>query len=417
MSSSSKKVTVGVSGGIAAYKAAELVRELQQRGVEVRVVMTRAAQEFIQPLTFSSLTGHKVITTMWSEGGQPADGLDEQGQIEHISEAQWPDAIVIAPATAHVLAKMAHGLADDFLSTMLLATAAPVIVAPAMNVNMWNHPATRANVSLLQVRGVTIVPPDSGYLACGMTGSGRLADIETIAQAVLDIFTRPLHQDLAGETVLITAGGTREAIDPVRFLGNRSSGKMGYALAEAARQRGAEVILVSAPTSLTPPERCAFVPVTSAEEMRAAVMEHLPNATVVIGAAAVADFRMPAIATEKLRREGGLHLDFEPTADIMRGVTDAHRPGTLVIAFAAETGSGISRAREKMLAKGADAIVLNDVSQPGIGFDSDRNAATFITREHAIDIPEMSKREMADRILDQITALRTGQPSTAHHAG
>jgi phosphopantothenoylcysteine decarboxylase/phosphopantothenate--cysteine ligase len=426
MSSSAggKKVTVGVSGGIAAYKAAELVRELQQHGVEVRVVMTRAAQEFIQPLTFSSLTGHKVITTMWSEDAQPATGLDGEGQIEHISEAQWPDAIVIAPATAHMLARMAHGLADDFLSTMLLATTAPVIVAPAMNVNMWNHPATRANLELLEARGVTIVPPDSGYLACGMTGSGRLADVQAIAQAVLGVLGEPAQQDLAGETILVTAGGTREAIDPVRFLGNRSSGKMGYALAEAARRRGAEVILVSAPTSLTPPERCAFVPVTSAEEMRAAVMEHLPAATVVIGAAAVADFRMPAIAAEKLRREGPLHLDLEPTEDILRGVVETSRPGTLVIAFAAETGSSIPRARQKLLAKGADAIVLNDVSQPGIGFDSDRNAATFITRDYAIDIPEMSKREMADRILDQLIALRaaasTAQPSTiraSHHAG
>ena len=425
-----KKVTVGVSGGIAAYKAAELVRELQRHGVEVRVVMTRAAQEFIQPLTFSSLTGHKVITTMWGESAQPATGLDDENQIEHISEAQWPDAIVVAPATAHVLAKMAHGLADDFLSTMLLATTAPVVVAPAMNVNMWNHPATRANVDLLQARGVTIVPPDSGYLACGSTGSGRLADVQAIAQAVLAVLAQPVPQDLAGETILITAGGTREAIDPVRFLGNRSSGKMGYALAEAARQRGAEVILVSAPTSLTPPERCAFVPVTSAEEMRAAVLEHLPAATVVIGAAAVADFRMPAIAPEKLRREGSLHLDLEPTEDILRTVVDARnlaevsRPCTLVLAFAAETDSSISRARQKLLAKGADAIVLNDVSQPGIGFDSDRNAATFITRDHAIDIPEMSKREMADRILDQVAALRAAiaiaQPSPSragHHAG
>src|ERR1035437_271710 len=300
MSSSTerKKVTVGVSGGIAAYKAAELVRELQQHGAEVRVVMTRAAQEFIQPLTFSSLTGHKVITTMWGRGGQPASGLDDEGQIEHISEAQWPDAVVIAPATAHVLAKMAHGLADDFLSTMLLATTAPVIVAPAMNVNMWNHPATRANVQTLRERGVTIVEPDSGYLACGMTGSGRLAEVATIAQAVMRALASNgpgARQDFAGETVLVTAGGTREAIDPVRFLGNRSSGKMGYAIAEAAQQRGAQVVLVSAPTALTPPAGCAFVPVTSAEEMRVAAMEHLPRATVVIGAAAVADFRMASV--------------------------------------------------------------------------------------------------------------------------
>ena len=406
------RVTVGVCGGVAAYKAAELVRALQQHGIDVHVVMTRAAQEFVQPLTFSSLTGHKVITSMWSgddDAGSSPSGLDEQGQIEHISEAQAADALVIAPATAHVLAKMAHGLADDFLSTMVLATTAPVIVAPAMNVNMWNHPATLANVKLLRERGVTIVEPDSGYLACGMTGSGRLANVESIAQAVLAALSgaEPNRtQDLAGETILVTAGGTREAIDPVRFLGNRSSGKMGYAIAEAARQRGAQVVLVSAPTSLSPPLGCAFVPVTSAEEMRVSVMEHLPNATVVLGAAAVADFRMPSIATDKLRREGDLHLDLEPTADIMRGVADAHRAGTIVIAFAAEMDANVVRAREKLLAKGADAIVLNDISRPEIGFDSDRNAATFVTVDDAIDIPEMPKREMADRILDQVLALR-----------
>jgi phosphopantothenoylcysteine decarboxylase/phosphopantothenate--cysteine ligase len=412
MDGKTPRVIVGVCGGVAAYKAAELVRALQQNKVDVRVVMTRAAQEFLQPLTFSSLTGHKVITTMWGEDGQQATGLDDEGGIEHISEAQAADAIVIAPATAHILAKMTHGLADDFLSTMLLATTSPVIVAPAMNVNMWNHPATRANVELLRARGVAIVEPGSGYLACGMTGSGRLAEIETIAQAVMDAITHAPTQDLTGETILVTAGGTREAIDPVRFLGNRSSGKMGYALAEAARQRGAQVILVSAPTALTPPAGCAFVPVTSAEEMRGAVMEHLSSATVVIGAAAVADFRMPTVAPDKLRREGSLHLDLEPTEDILRSVADArraagaHKQATLVIAFAAEMDSSIARAREKLLAKGADAIVLNDVSQPGIGFDSDRNAATFVTREHSIDLPEMTKRAMADRILNEVLSLR-----------
>jgi phosphopantothenoylcysteine decarboxylase/phosphopantothenate--cysteine ligase len=411
------RVTLGVCGGVAAYKAAELVRELQQHGVDVHVVMTRAAEEFVQPLTFSSLTGHKVITSLWGNGEGDevsATGLDEQGQIEHIAEAQASEALVIAPATAHVLAKMAHGLADDFLTTMYLATTAPVIVAPAMNVNMWNHPAVRANVKLLRDRGTAIVEPDSGYLACGMTGSGRLASIEVIAEAVLGALAgkppsraKPgRRRDLVGETVLVTAGGTREAIDPVRFLGNRSSGKMGYAIAEAAYRRGAQVVLVSAPTSLSPPARCAFVPVTSAEEMRVAVMEHLPRATVVIKAAAVADFRMSNVGAQKLRREGHLHLDLEPTEDIVRGVVDAHRPGTLVVAFAAEMDANVDRAREKMLAKGADAIVLNDISRPGIGFDSDRNAATFVTSESAVEMPEMSKREMADRILDQVLGLR-----------
>jgi len=411
-------VTVGVCGGVAAYKAAELVRELQQRGADVHVVMTRAAEEFVRPLTFSSLTGHRTITSMWGgwgeQGGSPT-GLDEQGQIEHISEAQGCDALVIAPATAHVLAKMAHGLADDFLSTMVLATIAPVIVAPAMNVNMWNHAATQANVKTLRERGVIFVEPDSGYLACGMTGAGRLASVEAIAQAVMDALAgtaREVKQDLAGETVLVTAGGTREAIDPVRFLGNRSSGKMGYAIAEAARRRGAQVVLVSAPTALVPPEGCAFVPVTSAEEMRAAVMEHLAAATVVMGAAAVADFRMAKVAAEKLRREGSLHLELEPTEDIIRGVVEArgaadlNHPAKLVIAFAAEMGADVARAREKMQAKGADAIVLNDVSRAGIGFDAERNAAVFVTAERAVEIPERSKRDVAERILDEVVGMR-----------
>ena len=411
------RVTLGVCGGVAAYKAAELVRELQRHELDVHVVMTRAAEQFVQPLTFSSLTGHKVITSLWQpeDEATPASGLDEQGQIEHIAEAQSAEALVIAPATANILAKLAHGLADDFLTTMYLATTAPVVLAPAMNVNMWNHPATRANVKVLRERGTIIVEPDAGYLACGMTGSGRLATIEEIAQAVLTaIHTRPggrtrrnTRKDLTGETLLVTAGGTREAIDPVRFLGNRSSGKMGYALAEAAQKRGAEVVLISAPTAISPPAKCAFVPVTSAEEMRVAVMEHLPKATVVIKAAAVADFRMSSVAPQKLRREGHLHLDLEPTPDIVRGVAEAHKPGTLVIAFAAETNASVDKAREKMLAKGADAIVLNDVSRPGIGFDSDRNAATFVTRDRSVEIPEMSKREMADRILDQVLGLRS----------
>jgi len=410
-------VTVGVCGGVAAYKAAELVRELQQRGVDVHVVMTRAAEEFVRPLTFSSLTGHRTITSMWGGWGEqgaaePATGLDAQGQIEHISEAQGCKALVIAPATAHVLAKMAHGLADDFLSTMILATTASVIVAPAMNVNMWKHAATQANVMLLRERGVIFVEPDSGYLACGMTGAGRLASVEAIAQAVMGALESVGKQDLAGETVLVTAGGTREAIDPVRFLGNRSSGKMGYAIAEAARQRGAQVVLVSAPTALQPPEGCAFVPVTSAEEMRTAVMEHLAQATVVVGAAAVADFRMAEVSVEKLRRDGALHLELEPTEDIVRGVVAARNLGTLVIAFAAEMDADVARAREKMRAKGADAIVLNDVSRAGIGFDSERNAAVFVTAEGAVEIPEMSKRDVAERILDEVAQMRANAHSS-----
>ena len=402
------RTLVGVTGGVAAYKAAELVRALQQRGAEVRVGMTRAAQEFIQPLTFSSITGNKTITTMWGEGGEPATGLDDEGSIEHISVAQWADAVVIAPATAHFIAKLAHGLADAFLSTALLATTAPVVIAPAMNVNMWNHAATQANLGILRERGVSIVEPDSGYLACGMVGSGRLADVEAIADAVMKaLSTATREQDLLGETILITAGGTREAIDPVRFIGNRSSGKMGYALAEAARQRGASVILVSTPTALTPPPTCEYVAVTSAAEMRAAVLEHVSQATVIVGAAAVADFRPASVPTEKIRREGGkLVLELEPTEDILRDAAVARRPGTLVIAFAAETTADIGRAREKMSAKGADAILLNDISGSQTGFDSDLNAGWFITADSALELPPMPKAEMADRILDQLLSLR-----------
>jgi len=405
------RILVGVTGGVAAYKAAELVRALQQHGAEVRVAMTRAAQEFIQPLTFSSITGHKTITTMWGEGAEPATGLDDEGQIEHISVAQWADAVVIAPATAHFVAKLAHGLADDFLSTALLATTAPVVVAPAMNVNMWNHPATQANLRTLRDRGVTIVEPGSGYLACGMVGSGRLAEIEAIADAVLCAATKGRElpgasQDLLGETVLITAGGTREPIDPVRFIGNRSSGKMGYALAEGAQRRGAHVILISAPTALIPPVGCTVVPVVSAAQMHAAVLEHLPHVTVVIGAAAVADFRPVSVPTEKIRREHRLILELAPTEDILQAVAEARRPGTLVIAFAAETTADHARARQKMAAKRADAILLNDVSGTETGFDSDQNAGWFLTADSALELPAMSKRAMADRILDQVLSLR-----------
>jgi phosphopantothenoylcysteine decarboxylase / phosphopantothenate---cysteine ligase len=409
MSSSAARVVVGVTGGIAAYKAAELVRALQLRDIEVRVVMTRGAQQFIQPLTFSSLTGHKTITSLWSEEAEPASGLDHEGGIEHIAVAQWADTVVIAPATAHFVAKMAHGLADDFLSTMLLATAAPVVVAPGMNVNMWNNSATQDNVRVLRARGVRVVEPGDGYLACGMTGQGRLAEIETIADAITDVLaTRSSREkDLLGETVLVTAGGTHEAIDPVRYIGNRSSGRMGYAIAEAARARGAQVVLVSGPTALATPPGVEFVPVTAAAEMYAAVTTHLPNATVLVGAAAVADFRPSSAAPDKLRREGSLTLQLQATEDIVRAAAKAKRPGTLVVAFAAETRADLDRARRKMQSKQADAIVLNDISAAETGFDSDRNTGWFLTEEDTVELPVMSKREMADRILDQVATLRS----------
>src|SRR5271166_4256780 len=297
------RVTVGVSGGIAAYKAAELVRLLQRQALEVHVVMTAAACKFIQPLTFASLTGHKVITSLWDEW-DTAEATREQNGIDHIAEAQWADMLVVAPATANILAKFAHGLADDFLSTMFLATTAPVLVAPAMNVNMWNHPATQANLEILRQRGVAIVDPGTGDLACGMVGAGRMAEPEAIADAVLKTLGR--RHDLRGEVVLVTAGGTREALDPVRFIGNRSSGKMGYALAEAARSRGAKVILISGPSALHGPPHCELVKVTTADQMRNAVMERMTEATLVIKAAAVADYRPVNVSAQKLKRTGSL---------------------------------------------------------------------------------------------------------------
>lgn len=402
------KVTVGVSGGVAAYKAAELVRALQRQALDVHVVMTKAAQQFIQPLTFASLTGHKVITSLWTGA---SDESNLASAIEHIDAAATTDALVVAPATANVLAKFAQGIADDFLTTMYLATTAPIIVAPAMNVNMWDHPATRANLALLEDRGVRVVQPDSGYLACGMIGSGRLAENDAIVQTVLDVLHR--RNDLAGETVLVTAGGTREAIDPVRFLGNRSSGKMGYALADAAVRRGAKVILVTAPTALRPPLGCEVVPVTTTEEMRSAVLGRLNEATIIIKAAAVADYRPIIQAEQKLKRSGPLTIELEPTEDILAEVVQRRRDGLLVIGFAAETENALVHGRDKLLRKGADAIVLNDVSREGIGFDSDRNAVTFLTKQTAIEFPEMTKRELADRILEEVMALRRPQKVVA----
>ena len=399
------KVMVGVSGGIAAYKAAEVVRALQRQALEVRVVMTEAAQKFVQPLTFAALTGHSVITSLWP-ASEENSGSGE-ASIEHIAEAQWADALVVAPATAGILAKFAHGLADDFLTTMYLATTAPVLVAPAMNVNMWEHPATQANLELLRQRGVRVIEPDSGQLACGMVGPGRMAEPEFIANAVLNALGR--SHDLAGEVVLITAGGTREALDPVRFLGNRSSGKMGYALAEAAQSRGARVILVSAPSALYPPAHCELVKVTTADEMREAVLTRMTEATVVIKSAAVADYRPTVVADQKLKRTGPLTVEFTPTEDILAEVVRQRRPGQLIVGFAAETENPLENGRAKLLRKGVDAIVVNDVSREGIGFDSDRNGATFLTATTAIDLPDMSKRAMADRILDEVVGLRRPQ--------
>lgn len=392
------RVTVGVSGGIAAYKAAELVRALQRQALEVHVVMTDAAARFIQPLTFAALTGHKVITSLWDEASS------EDSSIEHIGEAQWADALIVAPATANILAKFAHGIADDFLTTMYLATQAPVLVAPAMNVNMWEHPATQANLEILRQRGVRVIEPGTGDLACGMVGAGRMAEPDAIADSVLNALGR--RHDMAGEIVLVTAGGTREALDPVRFLGNRSSGKMGYALADAAQSRGARVILVSGPSSLHPPVHCEVIRVTTADEMRAAVLERMGEATLVVKAAAVADYKPVHPSDQKLKRTGPLTLELAPTEDILAEVVRRRKPGQLIVGFAAETENRMENGRAKLLRKGADAIVVNDVSGESVGIDADNNAATFLTSSTATELHEMPKRKLADRILDEVLALR-----------
>ena len=400
------KVALGVTGGIAAYKAAEIVRQLQDRGIRVQVVMTRAAQEFVRPLTFAALSGEKVITGMFSPGEAQEPNIDSA--IEHIAVAQAIDALVVAPATADVIAHFAQGISSDFLTTLYLASTAPVVVAPAMNVNMWNHPATQANIEILRQRGVKIVEPGSGYLACGMTGAGRLAENETIVAAVLEALGAA--QDLSGETVLITAGPTREKIDPVRYLTNRSSGRMGYALAEVALRRGARVLLVSGPTALTPPGAAELTRVSSAEEMRNAVLELLPSATIVIKTAAVSDYRPKVTARQKIKRKGPMTLELEATPDILKEIS-LRKQSQIVVGFAAETENVLENARQKLAAKHLDAIVVNDVSHEGVGFDSDRNAATILTHDEVVEVPETTKWEVAQRVLDQIVRLRQQRKS------
>ena len=399
------KVALGVSGGIAAYKAAEILRLLQDRGIRVQVVMTRAAQEFVRPLTFAALSGEKVITDMFAAGNEQPN-IDSA--VEHIAVAQSIDALVVVPATADVLGKFAHGLATDFLTTLYLATTAPVVVAPTMNVNMWEHAVTQANVEILRKRGVKIVEPGSGYLACGMTGPGRLAENETIVAAVMEVLGA--SQDLAGETVLVTAGPTRERIDPVRYLTNRSSGRMGYALAEAALRRGARVLLVSGPTVLTPPGAAEVARVESAEEMRQAVLKLLPESTIVIKTAAVSDYRPKSPAVQKIKRSGPVGLELEPTGDILAEIGPAKETQggatRIFVGFAAETENALENAHKKLAAKLLDAIVVNDVSREGIGFDSERNAVTIITHDEVIEVPETTKWEVAQRVLDQVVRLR-----------
>lgn len=397
------KVALGVSGGIAAYKAAEVLRLLQDRGIRVQVIMTKAAQQFVRPLTFAALSGEKVITDMFGGAGDEEAPPNIDSAIEHIAVAQSIDALLVVPATADVLAKFAQGIANDFLTTLYLATTAPVVVAPAMNVNMWNHPATQANLDTLRKRGVRIVLPGDGYLACGMTGPGRLAENDMIVAATMEALGA--SQELAGETVLITAGPTREKIDPVRYLTNRSSGRMGYALAEAALRRGARVLLVSGPTAITPPGGAELTSVESAEQMRQATLKLLPEATIVIKTAAVADYRPRNTADQKIKRKGAMSLELEPTSDILAEVA-RNKASQIIVGFAAETENVLENARKKLVTKSLDAIVVNDVSREGVGFDSDRNAVTIITQSDVIEVPETTKWEVAQRVLDQVVRLR-----------
>jgi phosphopantothenoylcysteine decarboxylase/phosphopantothenate--cysteine ligase len=397
------RITIGVTGGVAAYKAAELVRLLQQDGFTVQVVMTRGAREFITPLTFAALSGQKVITDLFEKSSSGEANVESA--IEHIAVAQRTDLLLVAPATADILAKFARGIADDFLTTLYLATTAPVIVAPAMNVNMWNHPATQENIEMLRARGVKIVNPDEGYLACGMTGAGRLAGQQEVVAAVRE--TLHTQKDFEGETMLITAGPTCEDLDPVRYLTNRSSGKMGYAVAEAAARRGAKVSLVSGPVNLETPAGVERVAVRTAEEMRHSVVDRLPESTIAIFAAAVADYRPAETQTEKMKRnKEPLTIRLEPTPDILAEAAQT-KGDRLIVGFAAETERVAENARKKLVAKNADLIVANDVTAEGAGFDHDTNIVTLFSRDgRNLALPKLGKNEVAQRILDEVLRLR-----------
>ena len=410
-SSIEKKVALGITGGIAAYKAAEVLRLLQRAGCTVRVGMTKRACEFIQPLTFRALSGSHVIVDDYAP--------DNPDPIAHITFSQTVDLFLIAPATANIIGKLANGIADDFLTSTYLACTAPVLIAPAMNTSMWHHPATQRNLQQLRSDGVFVIEPDEGEMACGTIGPGRLSEPERIVAAALDILENSRKErarDFAGEHLLITVGATREAIDPVRFLSNNSSGRMGFAIAEAAKQRGAEVTLIAGVTNAPPPRNVEIVRVNSADEMHVAVMHDLAKASIFIGAAAVADYRPVKRSPGKIKKtESSLSLELERTPDILRDVAGAKQDGLLVIGFAAETENVLQNAREKLSAKNLDAIVANDVSLDGVGFDSVTNEVTIISRDRnaPIHVPLMAKTSVADIILDEVVRLRARvKPST-----
>ena len=404
------RILLGVGGGIAAYKAAELARALMERGAAVETIMTAGAREFIQPLTFAALTGNKVVTGLFASSATASSEETLSSAIEHIRIARDNDLLVVAPCTADLLAKFANGLADDFLSTTYLAFTGKVVLAPAMNTAMWNHPATQRNLATLRERGHVIVDPDAGHLACGEVGPGRLADPQKIADIV--IRTLQVRRDLEGETVLITAGPTQEPLDPVRYISNRSSGKMGYSLAEAAKARGARVILVSGPVHLSPPAGVDVVRVQTALEMRDAVLAHLPASTIIIKSAAVADYHVANIPQQKVKKTAAkVSIDLDPTPDIL-AECGRRKEDRILIGFAAETQNIVEEAKRKMTTKNCDMVVGNLVSQEGIGFESDSNEVTLVMRSgDIVKIQKAPKREIADRIFDQLPKLRLAAQS------
>ncbi len=413
MDESGKKfrVGLGVCGGIAAYKAIEVLRLLQKSNCEVRVAMTTHATEFIQPLTFRALTDNYVTVDDYNE--------NNPDPIAHINFSQNIDLLLIVPATANIIAKFANGIADDFLSSTYLASNAPVIIAPAMNVTMWNHPATQRNIERLKADGVHFIEPIAGELACKTVGTGKLEDVENIAAQVLEILNFRFQisnskleenesENLESETILITVGGTLEAIDPVRFISNHSSGKMGFAVAEAAQKRGAKVTVICGTTNVSPPSNIETIQAISAEEMFQAVMRELPKASIFIGAAAVADYRPRNVADFKIKKTNQefLTLELEKTPDVLANVSQNRHDGLLVVGFAAETNDVVNYAKSKMAKKNLDLVVANDITQKGAGFNTDTNIATIITRDDEIKLPLMPKRELADKILDEVIKLR-----------
>jgi phosphopantothenoylcysteine decarboxylase/phosphopantothenate--cysteine ligase len=396
-----KSVALGVCGGIAAYKAVEVLRGLQRAGCTVRVAMTKRACEFVQPLTFRALSGSHVVVDDYAP--------DNPDPIAHITFSQTVDLLVVAPATANILAKFANGVADDFLSSTYLACTAPVLIAPAMNTTMWEHPATQRNLQQLRADGVHFVEPDAGEMACGTIGPGRLSEPERIVRAALEILggSAAVPKDLAGERFLITVGATREEIDPVRFISNRSSGKMGFALAEVALKRGAAVTVVAGVTTVEPPAGVRVVKALSAEEMLKAVASEAGKASVFIGAAAIADYRPVERAEQKIKKSNdSLTLTLERTPDVLSQVAASRANGMLVVGFAAETENVLDNAKQKLRSKKLDAIVANDVSRVDAGFDTETNAIAIITKDDAVELPVMSKGEAADRILDVIVRIR-----------